>query len=433
MYKKMYNKLVVGGPETSLGTAVARTDRLPITDMVEIIKKAARTPSQVLTGRGTVRANFIDSIDLSMTIPLELQAIKAIGLLLVSNIGADLATPVQILGAVRIAYTGASASCKIVVANVSEGAKSITSTVGALGAEAVDDDFGVSGVLDLTAATNDTLLELKTVVDAYANYSCEILCGANAGSTIDPLAIAAAQASGNSVIIYFKSADSGVYLHRFVPVLANTERPVLSFQGDGTGLTNDVLAGAVVDAITISADLKGRAGMSATVIGTAATTAEATAVALGVKKPLKFSGASFFLSGIKQVFVKSFSATVANNHDADDGFGAGSLYKQSHAKGAFAATGSMTLRSTTTTEVEYAKRITELTSAMLAIFQGDDLVTSIPEMIAVRIPHIEVMDATKSGGGVGIDTQLTWEAVDPQSYDDVLTVDMLSADSTKYN
>jgi hypothetical protein len=28
---------------------------------------------------------------------------------------------------------------------------------------------------------------------------------------------------------------------------------------------------------------------------------------------------------------------------------------------------------------------------------------------------------------------LTWEAVDPQSYDDILTVDMLTADATKYN
>jgi hypothetical protein len=427
MYKKMYNVVTVGGPEETLGTAVARTNRLPITGLVEVVKKASRAPSEVLTGRGTTRANYIDSVDLSMEVPMELQATKGTGLLLVSNIGADLATPLQVGAAVRISYTGASASCKLVVAPTT-----ITSTIGALGAESADAAFGTTGVLTLTAEAVDTVAELTAVVNAYTDYSCETLFGATTAPTT-AVAIATAQAAGNSVVIYFTSADSGVYLHRFSPVLTNTERPTISLQADGTGLTNDILAGAVVDSISISADLKGRATMSATIMGTAATTGTASTVALAVKKPLKFSGASFFLAGVEHTFVKSFACTVANNHDGDEGFGAGSLYKQDHAKGMFAVTGTTSVRSTTVSEVEYAKRIAESTSSMLAVFQGDALATSIPEMVLVKIPHIEIIDATKSDAGVGLDTELTWEMVDPQSYDEPCTIDMLTTDATKYN
>jgi hypothetical protein len=395
MYKKMYNVVTVGGPETALGTAEARTDRLPITGLVEVVKKATRASSDVLTGRGTNRANYIDSIDLSMEVPMELQAVKGIGKLLVSNIGQDLATPLQVAGAIRISYTGANASAKLVVT-----ATTITSTVGALGAEAADANFGTAGVLTLTDPTVDTLAELVAVIEAYADYSCEKIFGADAAVTT-AVAIAAAQASGNSVVIYFSSATSGVYLHRMVPVLTNTERPTITMQADGTGLTDDVLAGAVVDQIALSADLKGRATITATIMGTAATTDTASTLALPVKKPLKFSGASFFLAGIKHIFVKSFTATIANNIDGDEGFGAGS--------------------------------ITETTSSMLAVFQGDTLVAGIVETIIVKIPHIEITDATKSDSGVGIDSELTWEMVDPQSYDEPFTLDMITTDATKYN
>lgn len=434
MYKKMYNKVTVGGPESSLGTAAARTNRLPITGMVLVNQKANKAPSEVITGRGTTRASYIDSIELSMEIPMELHCDKGTGLLFVSNLGQDLAAPVQVGAAVRISYTGAQASCKIVVANTTEpAAKTITSSIGALGAESVDNAFGTTGVIDLTAAATDTAGELAAVINAYDDYTCEVLFGGAAADAKDPLAITYSQAAGNSVIVYFKSASSGVYLHRYTPVLANTERPTLTFQSDGTGLVEDILAGAVVDQLAFSADLKGRVAMTATVVGTAVTNDTASTVALSTKKPMKFSGASFYLAGTEQTFVKSLAATIANNHDDTEGFGAGSLYKQDHAKGVFGVSGTLSLRSTTTTEVEYAKRITESVSSLAFMFTGDDLKTNIPEMVLVKVPHIEIRDAKKNDGSVGIDTELTWEMIDPQSYDDVCTVDMLTTDSTKYN
>jgi len=77
-------------------------------------------------------------------------------------------------GCLRIRYTGAQASCLL------EGdatAKTLTSKIGALGAEAPDAAFGTAGVIDLTAAAADTLLELQALIDAYADYECSVIYG----------------------------------------------------------------------------------------------------------------------------------------------------------------------------------------------------------------------------------------------------------------
>lgn len=79
-------------------------------------------------------------------------------------------------GALKIRYTGADASCLIIADSTG---KTLTSKIGAAGAEAVDAAFGVDGVLDLTAAANDTLSELSAVIDAYADYTCEVFYGDN--------------------------------------------------------------------------------------------------------------------------------------------------------------------------------------------------------------------------------------------------------------
>lgn len=425
MYKKMYNVVTIGGPETTPGTAVARTDRLPITDLADVKKVATKNPSEVLTGRGTNRGNYIDSIDVSMdSIPMELQAIKATGKLFVSCLGKDLATPQQVGGAFVLSYTGAEKSAKIVVTDTT-----ITSSIGELGAEVADTDFGTAGTYTFASLATDV-----AALQAEPDYSCEKLFGADALVTAAKgYAISAAQISGGSVIVYFTSADSGIYLHRHTPDLTNTERPTMTVQSDGTGLTNDVLSGAVFDSIDISAELKGRATITANAMGLGVESDTASAVSLLDKKPLKFANSTFFLAGVNEAFVKSLSLSFANNHDSDEGFGTGSYYKQDHSKGDFAVTGSISLRSNTGTEVEYAKRITENLSSLSVVFKGDNLTTDIPEMIAINVPYIDIMSATKSASGVSLDSELTIEAVDPQSYNEIVTIDMLTTDSDKYN
>lgn len=424
MYKKMYNKVTIGGPESTLGTAVARTDRLPVTDVVDVKQTASKNPSEVLTGRGTKIGNYIDSIEAMMTIPMEFQAIKGIGKLLVSCVGQDLSSPAQVSGAFLISYTGSDASAKLVV----NGTTAVMTT-GTLGAETADTNFGTGGTYTFATLATDV-----AAINGYTDYTCEKLFGSDSLATASVgYAITAAQISGSQAVVYFTGTD-GVYLHRFVPVLTNTERPTMTMQADGTGLTNDVLAGSVVDSLEVSAELKGRVGLTATVMGTAVSTSTETSVDLLNKKPLKFANGTCYLAGVDQVYVKSINLTVANNTDADDGYGLGSLYKQDHAKGDFAVTGTVSVRSTTTTEVEYAKRITETTSSLLVAFQGDDLATDIPEMVLMNVPYTDILSATKSAGGVSLDSELSIEAIDPPSeYSDVLTIDMLTTDSAAYN
>lgn len=101
-------------------------------------------------------------------------------------------------GCLRIQYTGAQASCLLEADAV---AKTLTSRIGAAGAEAADPAFGTAGVIDLTAATADTLQELSALIDAYADYTCSILYGDNipTSNVLD----STAQAKGDPASILF--------------------------------------------------------------------------------------------------------------------------------------------------------------------------------------------------------------------------------------
>lgn len=83
-------------------------------------------------------------------------------------------------GALKIQYSGTEASCLL---TGDATAKTLTATVGDAGAEAADPNFGTAGTIDLTGASVDTLTELAAVIDAYAEYSCEIHYGDSDFST----------------------------------------------------------------------------------------------------------------------------------------------------------------------------------------------------------------------------------------------------------
>jgi hypothetical protein len=77
-------------------------------------------------------------------------------------------------GCLKIKYTGSEDSC-LLLGDAT--AKTLTSTVGAAGSEAVDTNFGTAGVLDLTGATVDTLTELAAVIEAYDDYTASVHYG----------------------------------------------------------------------------------------------------------------------------------------------------------------------------------------------------------------------------------------------------------------
>ncbi len=106
-------------------------------------------------------------------------------------------------GCLEIQYTGALASCLLIGDAV---AKTLTSKIGAFGAEVVDAAFGTAGVIDLTGATVDTLDELKAVIDAYSDYACDITYGDDIET--ENIVSATVQAKGTKGYILFNLATS---------------------------------------------------------------------------------------------------------------------------------------------------------------------------------------------------------------------------------
>lgn len=77
-------------------------------------------------------------------------------------------------GCLKIEYTGAEASC-LLVADAT--GKTLSSSIGAAGAETPDPAFGAAGTIDLTVSSADSLEELAALIDGYADYSASILYG----------------------------------------------------------------------------------------------------------------------------------------------------------------------------------------------------------------------------------------------------------------
>ena len=426
LYKKMYNQVTVGGPETTLGTAVARDARFPITGLATMEEVPSYSRDEVINGRGAVRKNYVDAINVSIAIPSNLEACESVGKGFTSLLGQDVATPSQVGCGILIKYTGSEASCKIVVTSTT-----IVSTIGDLGAEAADTNFGTGGTITLSGFATVNLLLAE--ITGYTDYTATQLFGAADEATTAGYADDSMQIKSRMGVIYFVVA-SGVYLHRVSPVMTNVERPTYSIQADGSGTLFDTIGGCVTNTASISAALKGKAAVNFGMIGTAVTNAgSASSVALPDTEPLKFSDSEFYLAGVEYACAKSMSCDINNNIDGDEGFCNGSLYKSDHARGEISITGAISVRTTSASDAERAKRLTGAVSSFTGVFEGQELATSINEMIILRLPAIQIFTASRGEAGITIDTNFTFEAIDENSYDDMITVDLLTTDSAKYN
>lgn len=106
-------------------------------------------------------------------------------------------------GCLKIQYVGVSASCLLQGDAV---AKTVTSLIGAAGAEVADAAFGVAGVLDLTGTTVDTLTELAAVINAYADYTAVVEYGDDIAT--ENILTHTAQAKGVYAYLLFSLAAS---------------------------------------------------------------------------------------------------------------------------------------------------------------------------------------------------------------------------------
>lgn len=416
--------------ETVAGTPVARTDVIPISGMPTLTKSASKAKDPVIVGNGMATGDVLMSYDVAGGIPLAFRPVAGVGLLLKSLLGTEVA-PAQIGAVIRIKYTGSEASCKI---SASTSADELVSDVGDKGSESGDTNFGTAGTIDLTDPATDTVAELVAVIEAYADYSAELLDGAGAIDAADIIDITTSQGKDKWVLVWFSSADSGVYLHTFTPLLDTTERPTLCLQADG--FESDYLyAGCVVDSLSLTAALQGMVEGDVNVMGfTEVDAGGASALVLEEVDPMVFNNGTTSIKGTDYTFIRKFDLEVKNNHQGDLGFGQGSLGRQANLKELFEVTGSLSLRLDSVSEL---LRPTVFSTDVVSIFvkyKGALIGSSLYETAYIELPYCGLEETSFENNSGIIDIGFNYEAFNPRgtNYDDPISIHILNQDSAEY-
>ena len=428
MYNLNNTKVTVG-KESVAGTAVARTAVIPMEDMCSINKKADKVKDPAIVGNGMATGNVLQSYDVGGDLPIAFRPVSGVGLILKSLLGTE-RTVVQVGGAIRVKYTGSEASCKM---EASDSGDSLNSKVGDLGSEANDSGFGSSGDIDLTDAATDTLSELVAVINAYSDYSCEKIFGVDALDVSTPIDIVT-QAAGKWAIIFFGAADSGVYLHSFVPDLTVAQRPTLSIQSDGIG-DNYLYNGCVVDSLNLSAALKALVKAKAVIMGFNETGGQsASALNLEDVDPMMFANGLTSFGAVDFVFTRSLTLDIKNNHNAEGGYGQGSYGRQANLKAGFVITGELVLRMDLDSLAERGKTYTTETVSLLEWFKGKDITDDIPEMAIFELPWVGISTNDPVNNSDTFDISYAIEAFKAKgtTYDDPFVVHLLTQDSAAY-
>jgi len=422
-------KVTIGGPEGTPGSAESRTHVIPIRGVPSLRGQFETGGDPAITGANMLQGKYALSQNIGGGLPLALRPVPGIGKLFNSLLGQE-DTPVQIGAAIKIRYTGSSASCKI-SANTS--ADTLTSEIGTLGSESGDSNFGTGGDIDLTAGATDTVGELVTVINGYDDYECEKLFGQNSVDAADIIDITNKQAKSGWVIVYFSSSTTGIYLHQWEVDLTNTERPVYSIQVDGRQ-DNYLFDGCVVDQLNLTAALKAFVEAEATILGMDETSGQsASALTLEDVDPLRFHAGSFSVAEVDYTYIRNHSLSIVNNHNAE-GYGKGSLARRYHEKGMFGVTGEMQIKLDATSILEYPKIEAGTMVNIFFDYYGQTLATDIVERIWFELPYCILDDFDwRENNGV-YDAAIPFTAVDKKgtAYNEPFTVSMLTDDSAAF-
>ena len=421
---------LTAGLESTAGSAVSRTAVIPISGLFNVQRSQEVAADPAIVGANMKTGSFLLADSVGGDIPLTPRPVDGYGRLLVSCLGAtDTAT--QIGGCLRFQYTGASASNKV---SASASGDTINSKIGTLGSEANDSNFGSSGTIDLNAGATDTLAELVAVINAYSDYTCEKVFGADSLDVAAIEDITALQGKKTWVYVWFTSSSTGLYRHNFAVNLTSTERKTLTLQGDGLQ-DNYTWDGAVVDTMSFSAALKGFAEGSCTVMGfDEGTGITASTVTLPTANPLVFHDGSFYLGSTNYTYLRNLSFEIRNNHNAD-GYGQGSTGRQYHEKGLFEVSGDVQLRLDATSIAERAKIFANTDIAIAAHFNGAALSADIDEMLIVEIPYVSLDEWTHSDNAGQVDATVNWSANNPKGspYNSPFKMWMINDDSQAYS
>jgi hypothetical protein len=420
----------IGGEEAAAGTAHAVESVIPIRANPSLTRKPGRITDPAITGVNMKVGDYLASDDVSGSIPLSPRACPGFGKLLVSALHTE-STPAKIGACIRIRFSGAEASCKIVADTA---ANTLAAKTGVAGSEADDAAWGGGAPLDLSAVANDTVGELVAVIDAYADWECEKLFGLDATPTID-IVTKTGQANGQWCYLYFLAAASTAYVRHFTPDLTDAERPTYTIEAEGYQ-DNFTFAGCVVDTLSLSGALKAVVEGEAGILGfTEALAAAASTLTLEDVAPLFFWDGSFSLGAKEFTFISNISININNNHNKE-GYGQGAVGRIYHQKGIFEVKGQMTIKLDADTYAHRASvfSATGTTAAMSLYFNGKDIFGTVPEWLLVELPFIQLSNFTFAESNGVFTAQMDYEAVHPKGthWDEPLTITMISDDAGAY-
>ena len=419
--------------ETTPGGTTGAIDCLiPIRGLPSFDRKAEKALDPAIVGNRMDVGEYTVAQDVKGSLPVSWRACKGASRLIRAGLTASTGYVIaQVGGCVRIKYSGSAASCKI-MASSSDG--KLKAYVGAKGSEAGDTAFGTAGVLSTTAAANNTIGEIVTVVDAYANYTAKKLFGNSSQSSTGIIAIATAQAKNKSVYVFFKSSGSGAYAHFLPADLSDAELPTFGLQTEGIH-TRHRWYGASVAGYNVSAALKGFAEGDVELLGMTEKSTEpaATTSILGTEWPMIFSQGQMDLDGSTWTFVRNMNLQLANNPNAE-GFGQGSVLRQYHQKGHFSFAVDAQFRGDTSIDAYRAKQFDGSEVGFSAFFKGNTIGASVPEGMLWDAPFCAVSNYEPVENGDVLDSKLTLKALNPAgtTYQHPVRCVIISNDTGRY-
>ena len=422
---------VTAGKETTAGTAVSRTAVMPMRALPTIVKSAQNEKDPVIIGSNMASGKIMTAYDVKGQLPLSFRPCKGIGLALKSLLGSE-ATPVQVGACIKIRYTGSENSCKI---TASASGDTLTSEIGDKGSESGDASFGSAGTIDLTSGSYDTIDELVAAIEGYTDYEAEKLFEQSADYDTSNILDITAGLQGKEiwVLIWFGSADSGVYKHVFTPDLGSDERPTLSIQKDGFQ-DNYLYAGCVADSLSVSAALKGFVETDLELLGFSETGGQSeSALNLEDRDPMAFSSGSTSIGAVDTSFISQLNMEIANNHNTE-GYGQGSLGRQYHAKSTFGVTGDVQVRLDSDTIDFRALAFASTLVSFFFEFVGQILSGGIPEAAYIELPYCGILEPDYPENNGVIDLKLGFEAYKPKGtiYNEPFTLTILTTDAAEY-
>ncbi len=423
-------KVTIGGPEATAGTAEARTAVVPIRAKPDLDRKPEMQDDPAIVGANMAVAEYLVADSVEGAIPLAFRPCTAIGMILKSLLGTETST--QVAACIRVRYTGAQPSCKLIADTAGN---TLVSKIGVLGAEANDPAFGVAGSIDLTNIATDTVGELVAVIEAYANYEAQKIFGADAVAAGEILN-ATVSADGRWAYLWFGGAATGVYAHKFTSDLTATERKTYSLQKDGFQ-DNYLYDGWVCDKLSISAAMKGIVEADADGLGMKETAGQvASVLTMPDVDPLIFWNGSFSLGVKDYPVIRNLSLEVGNNHNRE-GYGQGVVGRQYQEKGNFDVTGNCQLKLDSVNILNRPGLFTGAQFGISGYFKGKLITTAainIPELVLFEIPYCRLSNWEWPENSGLIDAGMPFKAFKPKGtiYNDPFTLTILTTDAAVY-